>query len=80
MVQERLLPASELLVQDEEGNAPEMVAVQVGDDDSVHCGRVHSPAFHRYQRRGTAVEQEVGSGETDRDARLEAPTAAEGIS
>ena len=69
----------ELRVEYQERNAPEVVTMQVGDDDRVQVLGFDPKAAQGGHRGRTAVEQHVALGGTDREARLEAPPAAEGI-
>ena len=45
------------ILQQEEGQAAEMVAVEVADEDRVDVGRVNSVALQRRQRGCSAVQQ-----------------------
>lgn len=72
-------PRDELGVQDEEGQAAEVIAVEVADEDGLDVVRIDVEAAHRDERRRAAVEQDGAGCGSDEDARLEPPAAAEGV-
>jgi hypothetical protein len=78
---ERFGAAGELAVEDEEGQAPEVVAVEVGDKHGGDLAGVESEAFKGAERGGVAVkEHRAGpAGASQVDTGLETATAAEGI-
>jgi hypothetical protein len=41
---------SELAIQDKEGNATKVIAVEMRNDDRVNRGRIDAEPLHRYQR------------------------------
>ena len=69
----------ELAVEDQERDAREVVAVQVGEEHGVHALRVHAETPHRDQRGRAAVHEEAPARGLDVDARLEPPAAAERV-
>ena len=78
---ERFGAAGELAVEDEEGQAPEVVAVEVGDEYGRDLAGVESEAFKGAERGGTAVkEHRAGPARASQvDTGLATATAAEGI-
>ena len=72
--------ADELGVDDEKGDAAEMVPVEMGDQDAIDCCGADPRVFHRDQRRGAAVDEEADSTGIDMDARLEPAPAPEVVS
>ncbi len=76
----RLDATGELPVEDEEGQAAEVVAVQVGDEHGTDLAGVESQALEGAERRGAAVQQHRGSsGAAQVDAGLVPAAAAEGV-
>ena len=76
---ERPCPTLELSVEDQEGHAAEVIAVQVREDHGVDRLRVHAEAPHRDERGGAAVDEHLSAGGLDVDARLEPSATAERI-
>jgi hypothetical protein len=68
-------PPAELTVQDEEREAAEVVAVQMGQKDPADRSRVHAGPLHRDQRGRPAVDQERPARALQEEARLKAPSA-----
>jgi hypothetical protein len=77
---ERALAPAELAVEDEEGNAAEVVAVEMREEDAADGSRVDARALHPDEGRGAAVDQDSdAAGALEAEAGLEASPAAEGI-
>jgi hypothetical protein len=47
-------------VQDEKGDTPEMVAVQVREQDALDLRGLNTEALHRHERRGPAIDKKLG--------------------
>ncbi len=70
----------ELPVENEEGQAAEVVAVQMGDEHGGDLAGIQAQALEGGKRRGTAVQQYRGStGAPQVDAGLITAAAAEGV-
>ena len=78
---ERSGAAGELAVEDKEGQAAEVVAVEVGDEHGGDLAGVESEALEGAERGGAAVkEHRAGpAGASQVDTGLVAATAAEGV-
>jgi hypothetical protein len=76
---ERARAPRELAVEDQERDAAEVIAVQVGEDHRVDRRGIDAEAAHRNQGRRAAVDEGLGRARLEMDARLEAPAAAERV-
>ena len=67
-------------MEDQERNAAEVVAVQMGEDHRIDRSRIDAEVAHRDQRRGAAIDEDLSLTRLEVNARLEAPAAAERVS
>src|SRR2546425_9338408 len=72
-------PAVELRVQNEEGEAAEMIAVEMRDEDGADAVGIDAEPPHRDHARGAALDQERAGGRLDEKAGVEPSAAAEGV-
>src|SRR5262249_7241794 len=72
-------PPAKLSVEDQERQASEVIAVEMGQHDGVEVERVDAETPQRNERGRTAVEQDAARAGLDEDAGLESATTAEGV-
>jgi len=76
---EGTLASNELLVEDQERETTEMVAVQMRNDDGIDGARVEAETLEGDQRRGSTVQLHMRLRPSERDAGLESAVGAERI-
>jgi hypothetical protein len=76
---ERALAPAELAVEDEEGNASEVVAVEMREEDAADRSGVDARTLHADEGRGATVDQDSAVGALEAEAGLQAPAGAESV-
>merc|ERR1712023_45567 len=71
--------AEKLGIEEEEGDAAEVIGVKVRDHDCRDSVAVDIELLHRHERRGAAIDQQVRRFANEMKAGVEASTLAEGI-
>src|SRR6185437_3519776 len=75
----RTAAARELGIEQEEGQAGEMIAVKVGDEDQLDVVAHDTVALQRRQRRGAAIDQDIDRRSRDMKAGVLPAAGAEGV-
>ncbi len=69
----------ELPIENEERKPPEVIPVEVGDEDCIYLVGVDSRSLERDERRGTAVDEAGVAIRFSQDASLQATAATERV-